>query len=88
MCINGVTLNIMNKEVFTMIVRNNLRLLMAQNKMNIQDVSDAAGLSRKSISKLYHEISVQITFEVIEKLCVLFDCKIGDLLYIDESTKQ
>lgn len=67
-----------------MMVKNNLRVLMAKNKMNIQDVSDATGLSRKSISKLYHETSVQITFDVIGKLCTLFECEPGDLIYIDE----
>ncbi|MCR1833097.1 helix-turn-helix transcriptional regulator [Oceanobacillus caeni] len=71
-----------------MVVKNNLRLLMAQHKMNIQDVSDRTGLSRKSISKLYHEISTQITFDVIEKLCNLFECEIGDLLYLDNETKN
>lgn len=67
-----------------MIVKNNLRVLMAQHKMNIQDVSDATGLSRKSISKLYNEESVQITFDVIARICKLFDCEPGDLLYLEE----
>jgi putative transcriptional regulator len=67
-----------------MIVRNNLRVMMAKQKMNIQDVSDATGLSRKSISKLYHEESIQITFDVIARLCDLFKCEPGDLLYLDE----
>lgn len=66
-----------------MIVRNNLRVLMAKEKMNIQDVSDATGLSRKSISKLYHEESIQITFDVIGRLCKLFSCEVNDLLYLD-----
>jgi putative transcriptional regulator len=68
-----------------LIVRNNLRVLMAKAKMNIQDVSDATGLSRKSISKLYHEESIQITFDVIAKLCALFNCEPGDLLFLEES---
>lgn len=67
-----------------MVVRNNLRVLMAKNKMNIQDVSDATGLSRKSISKLYNETSVQITFEVVGKLCELFNCEPGDLLHLED----
>jgi putative transcriptional regulator len=67
-----------------MIVRNNLRVMMAKQKMNIQDVSDATGLSRKSISKLYHEESIQITFDVIARLCDLFNCEPGELLYLDE----
>ena len=67
-----------------MVVRNNLRVLMAKHKMNIQDVSDATGLSRKSISKLYHEESVQITFDVIARLCKLFNCDVEDLLYLEK----
>ena len=58
--------------------------MMAKKKMNIQDVSNATGLSRKSISKLYHDVSTQITFDVLERLCDLFECEPGDLLYIDE----
>ncbi|MFA1821198.1 helix-turn-helix domain-containing protein [Virgibacillus oceani] len=65
-------------------MKNNLRVMMAKKKMNIQDVSNATGLSRKSISKLYHDVSTQITFDVMEKLCDLFDCDPGDLLYIDK----
>jgi len=67
-----------------LIVKNNLRVLMAKHKMNIQDVADATGLSRKSISKLYNETSVQITFDVIARLCTLFSCDVEDLLYLDK----
>ncbi|GAQ17998.1 helix-turn-helix protein [Oceanobacillus picturae] len=67
-----------------MVVKNNLRMMMAEKRMNIQDVAKATGLSRKSVSKLYHEISTQITFDVIEKVCDLFDCEPGDLLYISK----
>ena len=67
-----------------MVVRNNLRVIMAKHKMNIQDVSNDTGLSRKSISKLYNETSVQITFEVIGKLCQLFKCEPGDILYLED----
>ncbi len=68
-----------------MVVKNNLRVLMAQHKMNIQDVSDRTGLSRKSISKLYNETAVQIQYDVIARLCELFDVEPGDLLYLEES---
>jgi putative transcriptional regulator len=70
------------------IVKNNLRVLMAKHKMNIQDVSDATGLSRKSISKLYNEESVQITFDVIARICKLFECEPGDLLYLEEKKEN
>jgi putative transcriptional regulator len=67
-----------------MVVKNNLRVLMAKKGVNIQDVSDATGLSRKSISKLYNETSVQITFDVIARLCIYFNCEVDDLLFLDK----
>ena len=66
-----------------MVVKNNLRVLMAKKGVNIQDVSDATGLSRKSISKLYNETSIQITFDVIARLCVYFNCEVNDLLVLE-----
>lgn len=69
-------------------IRNNLRVLMAQHKMNIQDVSDATGLSRKSISKMYNETAVQVQLEVLVKLCALFNCGVEDILILEESDSQ
>jgi putative transcriptional regulator len=66
-----------------MVVKNNLRVLMAKKGVNIQDVSDATGLSRKSVSKLFNESSIQITFDVIARLCVYFNCEVNDLLYLE-----
>lgn len=65
-------------------VKNNLRVLMAKHKMNIQDVHEKTGMSRTTISKLYNETSTVIAFETIEKLCELFHCPISELLYFDE----
>jgi putative transcriptional regulator len=56
---------------------------MAKKGVNIQDVSDATGLSRKSISKLFNESSIQITFDVIARLCVYFNCEVNDLLFLE-----
>lgn len=67
-----------------MVVRNNLRIIMAAKKKNIQDVSDATGLTRRTVSKLYHEISTQIRFDVLEKICLYLDCEIHELLYLQK----
>lgn len=68
-----------------MLVKNNLRIYMAKEKMTIRDVHKATGLSEVTISKLYHEKSNTIGFQTILKLCELFNCEPGDLLYIDEA---
>jgi len=65
-------------------VRNNLRILMAKNKMNIKDVHEKTGLSRTTISKLYNEESTTIAFDTIYTLCKLFECDPGELLYLEE----
>ena len=65
-------------------VKNNLRVLMAKNKVNIQEVHEATGMSRTTISKLYNETSKTISFETIESLCTLFNCEPGDLMYIEK----
>ncbi|MER2057198.1 MAG: helix-turn-helix transcriptional regulator [Niallia sp.] len=67
-----------------MVVKNNLRILMAKHKMSIQDVHEKTGLSRTTISKLYNETSAKIGFDTIVTLCQLFDCDISDLLYMEE----
>lgn len=69
-------------------VRNNLRVLMAKQKMNIQDVHERTGLSRTTISKLYNETSTTISFETIYKLCMLFNCDVDDLLYLEGEEKE
>lgn len=65
-------------------VKNNLRVLMAKKKLNIQDVADKTGLARRTISKLFNEQSTTISFETIYKLCKLLECEPGELLYIDK----
>jgi putative transcriptional regulator len=65
-------------------IKNNLRILMAKEKMTIRDVHKATGLSEVTVSKLYHEKSTTIAFETILKLCALFNCEPGDILYIEK----
>lgn len=66
-----------------MVVKNNLRILMAKHKMSIQDVHEKTGLSRTTISKLYNESSAKIGFDTIVELCKLFKCEVSDLLYLE-----
>jgi putative transcriptional regulator len=64
-------------------VRNNLRVLMAQHYLSIQEVHEKTGLSRTTISKLYNETSAKIGLDTIAALCDLFNCKVSDLLYLE-----
>lgn len=53
---------------------------MGEHKMNIADVARETGLNRNTITLLYKETASRIDLEAIDKLCILFNCKVGDLL--------
>lgn len=64
-------------------IKCNLSKLMGIHKMTIQDVHIKTGLNRNTISNLYHEKVKRIDFDTIEKLCLLFDCTVGELLCLE-----
>jgi len=53
---------------------------MGERKMKIADVARATDLNRNTITLLYNETATRLDLESIEKLCVLFECRVGDLL--------
>lgn len=68
-----------------MAIRCKLSVLMGEKRYNIQDVYERTGLSRGTISNLYHDKMQRIDYETLSKLCELFDCSVGDVL---EFTKE
>ena len=63
---------------------------MGIHKFTIQDVHEKTGLTRNTISNLYHEKVTRIDFETMEKLCRLFGCQPGPgelLEYIPDKEK-
>ena len=61
-------------------IRCHLSRLMGERKMKIADVARGTGLNRNTVTLLYNETATRLDLESIEKLCVLFDCGVGDLL--------
>ena len=61
----------------------NLSTLMRRHKYNIQDIHEKTGLSRTTISYLYHDKATRISFETIEKICSLLKCPIQELLLLE-----
>ena len=64
-----------------------LSTFMGEHRFSIQNVHERTGLSRNTISNLYNDKVSRIDFETIEKLCLLFNCSIGDLFLI-KNTQQ
>jgi len=61
-------------------IKCNLRGLMARNNVNIQTVADTTGISRTTISALCNGYSRGVHLDTLDKLCLLFDCTVGDIL--------
>lgn len=60
-----------------------LSTLMGKARYSIQDVHVKTGLSRSTVTQLYHDRATRIDFETIEKLCALFHCDITSLFELE-----
>lgn len=65
-------------------VVSNLRRIAFDHECNISKISRKTGISRTTLTALYKNEGVAVSFKVIEKLCVFFGCGVGDLLMLVE----
>lgn len=68
-------------------IRCHLARMMGEHKMRIADVARETGLSRATVTLLYKETAQKVDLEAIEKLCLLFECQVGDLLELQSVLK-
>lgn len=61
-------------------IRCHLARLMGEKKLKIVDVARETGLNRNTVTLLYKETAQRIDLDAIDKLCVLFECDVADLL--------
>lgn len=57
-----------------------LSTLMGKQRVSIQDIHSATGLSRNTVSSLYHDRATRIDYATLGKLCSYFRCGVADLL--------
>lgn len=57
-----------------------LSTLMGEKRYKIEQVHSLTGLSRNTISNLYHDRMERIDYNTLSRLCELFDCSVGDIL--------
>ena len=62
----------------------NLPVLLAERRMKVADVVRETGMSKTTLHKLYNGQSTRIDFETIEKLCLLLDVDVGELLKLQK----
>ena len=69
-------------------IRNRLKILLAERNLNYTRLSEMTGISVNALSKMGKNGGTgakQITYEVLEKLCEAPECNIADIIkYIPE----
>jgi len=60
-------------------IKCHLSELMGKKKLKIADLARETGLHRNTITLLYKEEAARVELETMEKLCVYFDCTVGEL---------
>lgn len=70
------------------VIKCHLSRLMGEHKLKVSDVARQTGLHRNSITLLYKETASRVEMEVIERLCELFQCQVGDLMEYIPDEKQ
>jgi len=61
-------------------IRVNLAVLLAKKKMRVADLSRITGIRYNTLSDLYHEFALRISFEHLDLICKALDCTVGDLI--------
>jgi putative transcriptional regulator len=70
-------------------IQCHLSRLMGERKLKVIDVARMTGLHRNTITLLYEETAVRVDLETIEKLCEMFDVKVGELFeYVPDGTTK
>lgn len=60
-------------------IRSNLAILMAKNKIRAAELSRMTGISQGALSYLYNEKTTKISFDTLDKLCEALECEVGEL---------
>jgi len=61
-------------------IKCHLSRLMGERKIKISDLAREIGVHRNTLTLLYYEKSKRIDLDVLEKLCIYFDCETKDIL--------
>lgn len=60
-----------------------------RRRITLQEVADATGLSRMTLSKLANQHGAVVRTDVIDALCKYFQCDVGDLMqYVEDDVEE
>lgn len=85
-CLYPILESKLNEKVKTMEkeLKNNLRLFMAKKGVRTMvELEEKSGVSRQVLDRLEKNKSKRLDFETVTKLCMFFECEVGDLFYLE-----
>ena len=66
-------------------IRINLDVVLAKNKMSVTELSEKVGITMANISILKNGKAKAIRFTTLDKICEVLECQPGDILeYIND----
>ncbi len=69
-------------------IKCHLSRILGEKKLKISQVSEATGINRGTLTRMYKETAQRVELEVIEKLCRYLEINICDLFEIVDEHKQ
>lgn len=61
-------------------IRIHLSKLLGERRMTQKRLSELTGIRRNAINEWYHEITVSLKVEHIDRICEVLDCPVSDLI--------
>lgn len=61
-------------------IRIKLSTLLGEKRITQAELARKTGIRPATINEMYHEFSVRVNLEHIDKICEALDCDISDLL--------
>lgn len=66
-------------------MKNNLSALMGAKRVRISDLHQATGISRTTLSALYHERATNVGVDILQKVCDYLQVPLSELIeYVPE----
>jgi putative transcriptional regulator len=61
-------------------IKNRLKVLLAERDLNYVRLNEMTGISVNTLSRLGRSDTTMISFDTLDKICAALECQVGDLL--------
>lgn len=61
-------------------IRIHLSRLLGERRMTQSDLSRKTGIRVATINELYHELTVRVNLEHLDKICEVLNCELTELI--------